>query len=196
MNINCEQAVGFWKIGIQYLHLVQAVSNENNKQGNQLFITSDAPLTEKEYSEQTKWSDHNLVIPLLFNFYHGLEVLLKGFLASQGVSFKSSHKLSTLLLNFKKEFPKSELIPFFEQYILPKELPPVLSEFCDISSITIDDYYQSLKYSVSTKGNQFEHYPLKGKGEEGAKFFGQLAQDIETIRIKTVSLGRSICYAI
>ena len=77
---NCDKALGFWRVGIQYLHLVQAVSNETHRQGNAHLVMSDETITTGKYMEETKWSDHNLVIPLLFNFYHGLETILKGFL--------------------------------------------------------------------------------------------------------------------
>ena len=187
------KALGFWTVGIQYLHLVQNVSNETHHQGNLHFVIIDDILTESEYAEQTKWSDHNLVIPLLFNFYHGLEVILKGFSFSSGLAMCYSHKLSDLLRNFKSQYPSNDLIPLLEKYILQNHLPIILLEFCTTSRITIDDYYQSLKYPESTRGLRYDHHPLKYRAEEGASFFAELRDDIEAIRKKTVRLGRSLC---
>jgi hypothetical protein len=190
---DCAKALDFWTVGIEYLHLVQAVSNETHNQGNAHVVISETPLTESEYAEQTKWSDHNLVMPLLFNFYHGLEVILKGFRLASGLGGRHSHKLSDLLTEFKTQYPEDDLIPLLEKYILQTNLPPILSEFCTTSGITIDDYYQTLKYPESTQGVQYEHHPLKYRAEEGAMFFAELRDDIEKIRRKTVSLSGSVC---
>jgi len=190
---NCDKALGFWKVGIQYLHLVQAVSSETLRQGNAHMVISDLPITADQYMEKTKWSDHNLIIPLLFNFYHGLETILKGFLCANSEQSRPSHKLSQLLTSFKAEFQDSSLIPYFEKYIERDNLPNILSEFCIKSNISIDDYYQALKYSEGTAGNQFQHYPLKYQGQKGFQFFAELQADIGNIRRGTVSFGRQIC---
>jgi len=65
--------------------------------------------------------------------------------------------------------------------------------FCDSSSITIDEYYQSLKYAESTSGNEFHHRPLKYTGEEGAEFYSKLAHDIDHILKESVSLSSKLC---
>ena len=193
MTSNCKKALGYWTIGIQYLHLVHAVSNETINQGNPHCIISDHLLTIEEYNKQSKWSDHNLIIPLLFNLYHGIEVLLKGFLTSRGVQFKASHKLSILFEEFQREFPETDLVTLFEKYINQEHLPKILDDFCKTSNITMNDYFQSLKYAESTKNSKFYHLPLKYKGEEGIEFFKELVYDIEKIRKESVSLGRAIC---
>lgn len=188
----CDKALGFWDIGIQYLHLVQAVSSETLLQENAHIVISDKTINENQYMEKTKWSDHNLVIPLLFNFYHGLETILKGYLCVQGKA-ETTHKLSQLLNNFKAEFKQSNLIPYFEKYIVKEQLPDILYEFCTISNTNIDDYYQSLKYSEGKNGNQFQHFPLKYQDSKGTEFFTQLQNDIKKIRKETVAFGRKIC---
>ncbi len=190
---NCTEALGFWTIGIQYLHLVQAVSNETHQQGNTHVVISDDNICVNEYQEQTKWSDHNLVIPLLFNFYHGLETILKGFCLAKRIAGRHTHKLSDLLTEFKTNYPGSDLIPLFEKYIVQANFPAILADFCTTSGITMDDYYQALKYPVSTRGQQYQHHPLKYRESEGSAFFCELRDDIAEIRAKTVSLGRSEC---
>ena len=190
---NCDKALGFWKAGIEYLHLVQAVSNETHRQGNVHMVISDEKISAEKYMDKTKWSDQNLVIPLLFNFYHGLEVLLKGFLCTTKIQIKASHRLSWLLSSFKAEFQNSNLIPYFEKYIDKNKLPDILLEFCSKSNVSIDDYYQALKYSEGTSGNQYQHHPLKYQGQKGVQFFADLRNDIEKIRRESVTLGRKIC---
>jgi len=73
----------------------------------------------KELDRQTKWSDARLVEPLLFNFYHGLELLLKGFaLWKSGSNPKLDHLLTVLLDSFMKEYPREvDLISAFQKYL-------------------------------------------------------------------------------
>ena len=190
MSKQKNKGKNFWEIGIQYLHLVEVVSNKISQKGNANYSISDKPISLSELEEETKWSDFNLVIPLLFNFYHGIEVLLKGFINLKKNSNSSGHNLSDLLKDFEKFYPKSSLIPLFEKYVETKKLPPILSEFCRASSITIDDYYQALKYPESTKGQKFYHRSLEYKGADGVSFFIDLRNDIDEIRKKSVSLAR------
>jgi hypothetical protein len=201
---NCNKALGFWKIGRNYLHLVGSVSNETYRQGNNFVATWDVDMDEWDstdageedsievFGNQTKWSDFNLVIPLLFNFYHGLELLLKGFICAKNIQIEQSHKLSKLLLDFKDNFQNCELTLYFEKYIEQNKLPNVLSEFCSTSGISIDDYYQALKYPEGTSGSHFQHYPLQYRGQRGSQFFKNLGDDIEKILKESLTLGREI----
>jgi len=190
---HCKDALRYWTIGIQYLHLVESVAEKTSETGNRFVVISDDEIALEEYMQETRWADHALVIPLLFDFYHGIEVLLKGFLVAKGQSLKGSHRLSRLLADFNSQYPSNELNPIIEQYIQAGKLVSPLDEFCQRSNISIDDYYQSLKYPESMAGNAYEHTPLKYKGPKGVQFFEALVQHIVDLRRKAVSLGRSVC---
>lgn len=185
-----EKALGFWTVGGQYLHLAKTVANETVAQGNAHVVVADHEISLDEYDQKTKWSDHNLVIPVLFNFYHGLEVTLKGFLCVRNPALKPSHKLSKLLKDFIAEYGYTEFGDEVSKYILPELLPELLSDFLSTSNISIDDYYQSLKYAESVNGNKFHHHPLKYKGEAGVSFYEALTIDIMKIMRLAVALGR------
>ena len=185
--------MGYWTIGIQYLHLVEMVASETIQQGNKFVVISDAEVSLEQYNLQTNWSDHSLVVPLLFDFYHGIEVLLKGFLASKGRLGSQNHKLSNLLGEFGKLFPNHSMGTTLAHYINLDQLPEPLASFCSQSSITIDDYYQALKYPESTRGSIYRHTPLKYRSDVGLAFFNGLVKDIKQVRLDAVTLGRSIC---
>ncbi len=88
--------LSYWQIGIQYLHLAQHVAGLIVESGNKLVVISDREITEEFYEKETRWADHNIALPLLFNFYHGLEVILKGFLVAKGMNINHTHKLTEL----------------------------------------------------------------------------------------------------
>jgi hypothetical protein len=169
------------------------VTNETVTQGNKFVVVSDADISLEELLSETNWSDHNLVMPLLFDFYHGVEVLLKGFLVCKGRLAKKNHKLSSLLATFSSEYPGHKIGSLLATYITTNSLPEPLASFCSESAISIDDYYQALKYPESATGAVYRHTPLKNRGEAGLEFFLQLARDINQLRLEAVALGRSIC---
>ena len=194
MTSPCEEALGYWDVGIQYLHLVEAVSDETVKQGNPWMVTLRQPINGDDFQKETKWSDYNLVIPLLFNFYHGHELLLKGFIAAKGQQLGSSHKLTALLDKFNKLYPREILCYPISKYILDTTQPKIIKDFLQQAlGTTIDDYYQFLKYPRRKGGNLYSHRPLQYKDEEGVQFFADLSKDIKQLRRKTVALGKEIC---
>ena len=55
----------------------------------------------KEYEEAVYWSDHKSVIPVLFNFYHRTELMLKGLILPPKDELQN-HKITATLENLKK----------------------------------------------------------------------------------------------
>ena len=90
-----DVAFSFWTVSFQYLMLVENISRETTSNRNPLGHMKDVkkgPITEDELLDATRWSDHILIIPLLFNLYHGIELLVKGFLLiTPGVDVKPRH---------------------------------------------------------------------------------------------------------
>ena len=90
----------FLTLSETYFFLVRNVLEENVKQGNLHLVTLDKEISEEEYDEMTKWSDFN-IFPILFNFYHGLELLMKGFLIlTDNYKLKIDHDLEKALNDF------------------------------------------------------------------------------------------------
>ena len=94
-------AYSFWR-------LVRNTISEMEVQGNKNTITSDydSNLPEEKqwdkFKEMTKWNDINIGIPTLFNFYHGLELYMKGLIEIGGLECKNDgHKLKALFETIK-----------------------------------------------------------------------------------------------
>ena len=190
----CDQALGYWTVGLQYINLVENILEETIQQGNTRTVISASPLSWDEVIQQTKWSDHTIIIPTLFNLFHGFELFLKGFLIASGNPLEDrNHKLSELLSLFETQFSNHTIGIIIKKYVLQEHLPLLLSKFCKASNISIDDYYQALKYPESLKGKAYSHYPLKYQGESGLPFFELLQTDLNTFVKSAVALSRSIC---
>lgn len=190
-----QKPLSYWRIGFQYLHLVEITTAETIRQGNTHVIITDirdGELTPEAYKKQTQWSDFEIILPVLFNFYHGIEVVLKGFLIAADKPVHTNHKLSELINCFEQCYPENSIAQTIKKYIVREQLPTVLSNFCKESEISIDDYYQALKYPESKKGSAYFHKPLKYNGSNGIHFFKELHDDIATLQPQIVNLGRTV----
>ncbi|WP_444945666.1 HEPN domain-containing protein [Microbulbifer sp. VTAC004] len=136
----------------------------------------------KEYEELVKWSDLNIVEPILFNFYHGIELSLKALIRAKNTEIDNIHKLSKLLQKVTDLYIDSDFIDFYEKYVNLIGIHEILRNFCNESGITMDLYYQSLKYPVSTKGVEFNHTVLRYQGEDGVALFQEIYEDLSKVR--------------
>ena len=191
-------ALHLWTVSFQYFQLVQNVAREITSQGNQSVIVRDGAeglIEPAEFHEKTKWSDHSLGIPLLFNLYHGIELLVKGFLLiTPGVNVKSEHNIQKLCRQFAKSYEQeSELIVFLRKYTEEKELPRVIQEFLKDNDLAFDKLYQTLRYPVGPKFKNSNNYMmLMNRHTDGVPFFNDLVSDIERARRAAVMLGSSL----
>ena len=185
-------ALKYWRLGIQYLHLTQQASDEISKQRNAWLVVGEGP-EPIDYAERTKWSDHMVATPVLFSFFHGIELMLKGFAALKGPRTKPpNHSLSALASAFNDEQNDAVISQFLEKYLKAATVPSPLKEFLAASHTDIDKYYQALKYPESAAGQEYIHNELYYKGEWGLSFYSQLRDDIAAVRPALVCLGRSL----
>ena len=143
-------ALSLWTVSFQYLMLVENVACETVSCENPLGLTKDinaGPITEDELDEATRWSDHTLVIPLLFNLYHGIELLVKGFLLiTPGITVKAKHSIQRLCRDFSAAYPDEiEINSFLQKYTEENQLPVLLSKFLEDNTLTFADLYQALR---------------------------------------------------
>ncbi len=157
------------------------------KQGNDLDIFSDGEMTDDEswenYENETRWSDQNIGVPTLFNFYHGLELLMKGLIERSGYQLKSNHKLTELLATVK-EIPEvtDSLIEALEIHLYDDN---PFFEFFQENGGNVDKYFELLKYPESKNGEKFNFQFIRGREKEGLK-------RLSTIRDATIKLKEEI----
>ncbi|WP_444921340.1 hypothetical protein ACJJID_02455 [Microbulbifer sp. CnH-101-G] len=191
------EAVRLWGLALNFWRLTRNASDELVKAGNpdSMFYKGWEAPTDEEYEEHVKWADTNIAEPLLFNFYHGIELSLKSLIAAKGVELKASHKLSQLLSDFNSLYPNSELTEFYEKYIILDKHPSILKAFCVESGITMDYFFQSLKYPSSTKGISFNHSALRSHSEDGIELFQDISNELAKVKVQFTTLieGERIC---
>lgn len=182
-------------MGDKYLNLSRGVCEQIIRNRNRYMLISDHQLTLKEIERKTKWNDVNMVIPLLFNFYQGLELMLKGFvLFSEGGKVKLDHLITELYRKFHTHYTdQKNLINLFGRYINKSQMPELLYEFLEHNKLSVNRFYESLRYPFNNSlTKEYQHYKLKYQSNDGIEFFRSLKKDINRMKKLTSSLGHSL----
>ena len=73
-----QRSLSFWQMGFNFLNITNAIMKQTIKLENAWIVGDDKPISEDEYDQRTEFADFNLIIPTLFDLYHGFELVLKG----------------------------------------------------------------------------------------------------------------------
>lgn len=190
-------ALSFLDAANQYLRLVENSADEISHAGNPHVLVDDdgETITNEAYDRRTRWSDHAVILPVLFNLLHGIELLLKGFVfVDPAEDPRAVHNSKNLFRLFKNKYPdESLLIEFVEKYVDETSLPLLIRRFLKKNNLTIEKMYGAIRYPADNKFTTMVKYSsLKYNEKLGAKFFMVLSKDIHAVRLASVRLGQSI----
>jgi len=192
-NSKLDISLHFLKLSHNYLSLVRNALEEAIKQGNVFVVIKNHKISEKELIEETRWSDFNVMVPILYNFYHGLELLVKGFLILvKDYNFKKTHNIRKLLNDFCTNYKKNiEIIKLLNKYADINLMPKILSKFLKENKINVSGFYIFLRYPFGKRNEKkFSYYRLHGNEEEGLNLFKEMVSDIDILIPKIVKLYR------
>jgi hypothetical protein len=173
-------------LAYQFFTITREAINEMEKQGNKSIVISDTEYNEekswKAYDEKTKWNDFNIGVPVLFNFYHGLELFMKGLLQELNPAVRvTNHKLTGLESKLKlaiPELPKSLLDNIKKQ--ITSRSP--FHEFFQANKLGVDKFYELLKYPDSKQGQEFCYSDIRGKEQLGLSKFQEIRKSTIDLR--------------
>lgn len=147
-----------------------------------MIVSDSTEIDWEEYANRTTWSDFQLILPVLFSLYHGLELSIKAVLAINDKKI-SGHKLSVLYAEVKNlsDIPTS-ISSILSKYIEVKENGGVLFEFLNINELSIDDYYDFLKYPTDKSSATIKNYwPVKYKQEGALSVYESIREDLSNL---------------
>jgi HEPN domain len=186
--------LSYWRLSLQFWDLFQAAVEEMKAQGNAHVLVTNTAQSTQQYNAATKWSDFNLAVALLFNLYHGLELILKGFCHAGSTEPPKHHKLSELLRLFENQHPQTPISQQFKAFIEPPE-GSLLHGFFELNGLQIDSWYEALKYPQLKGGQLVSHASLEYKRADGLQAWTDLSESVENLRRSIVSYARSQGYA-
>jgi HEPN domain-containing protein len=179
----------FITIGYNFLRLSINSIEEMNKQGNKTMIFMNGDLSDEdsdlEFNDRTKWNDQNIGIPVLFNFFHGIELILKGLIIHCGGELADNkHKLTTLLEKLKNtpNAPSESLLDHFKNVLMKNGLDAFFQE----NNKTVDSFYILFKYPEHNNGKSIKFYPLRGKQEQGLIRFNTIKSLAENTKAEII----------
>lgn len=176
-----------------YFQLTQNCLNEMIKSGNKNYLYSDYSenSTDDDYlfDEQTKWSDYKVLIPVLFNFYHSLELLMKGIILLKCGESKNDHDLEKLysqMANLNLASPL--IIQILKKYCAQNkhETNPI-STFLKANNTTSSKFYIFLKYPFNNN-TKFDYSSLRHLYGKGDVIANELLTDIDIIKTNIISI--------
>jgi hypothetical protein len=191
--IDTKIPVRFLDFSKFFFDIVTASLTQTIKHGNHnIIMCKPTANPEHLYDKATTWSDFRIIVPILFNFFHGIELWLKGahYLKAAPTN-KANHKLTILLELFKSEYPDNVILhAILSDYILPTHNCPILQTFYQTNAIqNSDQFYEMLKYPYD-KSHQtsFNYKDIRNLTDSGIPFFEKIISDIATIEAETPKL--------
>jgi len=189
------KALLFLTLGSKYLNLVHNVLSECIKSGNLHVFSSNSPLDWNEYFQKTKWSDFIIIEPVLFNFYQGLELTLKGLLLlTNQTRIEPKHELTALFerVNQVNEIPKEIKEVIKEHMTIDENNNPLVYGFLSTNNKSINHLYESLRYPVDKQFNTSTTYiDLHYQEEKSLEYFKKVNGDIRKLQALCTSFYRS-----
>ena len=177
-------------LSYQFLNLAKEAINEMEKQDNRTLILSDAKENKddswSEYENNTRWNDMNVGVPILFNFYHGLELMMKGLTFEVSKDVKLDHNIESIYKNLASmpDGISNELISLFSKYIVDDS--PFHQFFKDNKS-SPKDFFNVLKYPESKNKTRFSFSTIRGNEDNGLKRFIEIRNDVINIRTEIIN---------
>jgi HEPN domain-containing protein len=182
---NVYDCINFLDMGYKFLNLTENSLEKCIASGNKHLVVSNNPITNLDYEDKTKWSDFKVAIPILFNFYHALELIIKGLLYLHGIKPKTNHKMSSLLklmVDSGKYPPK--LIQLLSNHIEEECMNTYITNFLNDNQSNIDNFYEILKYPYNKDATKIHRYfTLKYQEEKIIPYLSIILRDSREIRV-------------
>lgn len=181
-------------IGYNFLQLAINSIEEMQKQGNKSLISINSDLSDDEawlkYDELTKWNDFNIAIPVLYNFFHGVELILKGLILKCGGSLeKKNHNLNWHFNKLKKcpKPPDKNVIDHFEKILFDNGFNDYFKE----NKATSDSFYEVFRYPERKNGDEIKYWLLRGKEKDGLEKFEKIKILASELKIEIIKWNKS-----
>ena len=196
-----------WEILLFSDHYKQIVMNTLEMAiagGNPSAIVSDICITNQAFNNKIKYCDYSIIYPLLFLFYHWMELVLKGFLIvlvkenpktkKPDVKKIAHHNVIKLLKRFKENYSnEKDIINFFEKYTKKNNMPSFLKVFFNENKLSVKNYHGFFRYPLDKNFNiRYDYSSIKYTNRKGLIFFKELLEDIDRCLTPIIKLGERI----
>ncbi|MBY6346521.1 hypothetical protein E5C31_11165 [Providencia rettgeri] len=167
----------------QFLRLSHLTANKLVQGGNcSKLVLCDTDAEVEASIERQDWADHSIAMPILFNFFHGIELTLKGLIYEKQADRIKAHGLSDFMNLFLQEYPEEvEIRDLLDKYIrhIPKK--SALHRYLNKNRVSIDQWYLFLKYPEDNNKKPYDITMFYDEGSDSLKFWENISQDSHNI---------------
>jgi hypothetical protein len=173
----------FIPLAYNFWNIVHLLVEQMENSGNKTMIFSDykegqaGEEIERQINETFKKNDYNIGVPIMFNFYHGLELFMKGLLEIENITLdRTYHNLQDLYKQIKANESKytPSLIQLLKSHIYNAKS---FNQFFESNNIKVNDFYIGLKYPQDKNGEkQFKYFKIRGKEGETLKIYKAMSK--------------------
>jgi hypothetical protein len=181
-----EKSDAFMSVSDQYLRLATAATRSIRDSGNQCISTPG----ELTHNEQTYYCDQNIGTAVIFNLFHGIELLLKALLLRAGYS-KGGHKISELLSECQRLYPRCPISSTVHRYFPDMTSNSSLANFFRSQDLHPDTWYEALKYPKTKNGKEISHLAVNFSFYEDKELWDNLEIAFPEFRKMAVSAFKS-----
>jgi hypothetical protein len=182
-------------LAYQFWNLARESINEMEKLDNKKLIASnyDPNISDEEswknYEHKTRWNDFNIGVPVLFNFYHGLELFMKGLLQEIGKlnEIQMNHSLVDVFHKIDENIDSltPEIVELIEYYVGPEN---PFQDFFESNDGSVNDFYIFLRYPTSKKGeNSYTFQKIRGNEQVGLDRFRKIRKGCAELKQSIVN---------
>jgi len=159
-----DLAYKFWKLSENAIEIMGKTGNKDI-----VFTDGSTPqsLSWSDAEETFKWNANSIGIPVLFNFYHGLELFMKGFMDNDRILCEKSHTLTSLYKDLRTSNSAPESVLYVLKKILFSKNNKLHQFFKDNDEKNgIDSFYLSLKYPIQNNAEVVKSKVIRENGYE------------------------------
>ena len=190
-----DKKLKFLQVASSYLFTSKILLEMMSFSNNNCIAIANIEITEEELMRQTKYSDTNLMIPALFNLYHGLELIMKGMVLAHDGNIITEHKPEKLFNDLKEiENEDAEYIFTISKYMNKPISVNFINEYVVKEKIKdISQLYQSLRYPSPIKLDViYNYFDLSHRGKEIIPEIDEIIRDIDLIIKGTAKIYREL----
>lgn len=185
----------YFYLSANFLRLAHESAVEIVNSTNPAFVTSESPVSNSEFNQAIRWTNHSVGIAALFCFYHGIELIMKCLILAKQSDAKG-HCLTRLLNIFQKHYPDSLINPELNKHIKSLDGNSPLLNFLTQNKIGIDNWYEALKYPEMMDKTVIDHFSLKYNGVTGIEYWKSIvtaSANIHNHSKTLLDLSATIC---
>jgi len=180
----------FIPIALHFWNIVQLLVEQMQTSGNKWSIPSDVNEDESQEEEEEKRlndffkrNDNNIGIPVMFNFYHGLELFMKGLLQVENITLdRTDHDLQALYKKIKEHEAHytPSLLRVLKKHIYNEKS---YNPFFEDNKISVNQFHLGLKYPQSKDGSkEYNYASIRGKQEKTLKIYLAMEDAINELK--------------